>query len=309
MASRHAQLQLTGHGQRLVLVPALGGSVAAWQWLDGGAPIDLWRPWSGTTDDPGTMASTAMLPWCNRITDGGFEQDGQVYPIEPNLPGTPYPIHGDGWHQPWSVEFATEHSAVLALQSRQFRGNPHAYDATHRFALFEGGLEQVLTVTHRGPVPLPYGLGLHPWFLRSPDARLQAAVEGVWLCGPDVIPIAHTTDIPPELDIRAPLSMTGGGIDHLCIDHLYTGWSGQACVHWPAHGLSVLLDAAPITSAQGTRPVGYCQVYRPEQGPAFCMEPVSHAVDAFHLPGRPGLVTLAEGDSLSLSVRWHIQLA
>jgi len=32
---------------------------------------------------------------------------------------------------------------------------------------------------------------------------------------------------------------------------------------------------------------------------------VTQAVDAFHLEGRPGLVTLQTGESLSLHVQWR----
>jgi aldose 1-epimerase len=47
-------------------------------------------------------------------------------------------------------------------------------------------------------------------------------------------------------------------------------------------------------------------VYRPPFGAGFCVEPVSQPVDAFNLAGRPGLVDLAPGQTLSLSVEWRI---
>ena len=49
----------------------------------------------------------------------------------------------------------------------------------------------------------------------------------------------------------------------------------------------------------------FCLVYRPPQGPAFCFEPITQPIDAFHLPGRPGLRTLNEGEGCSLMVRWR----
>ena len=40
---------------------------------------------------------------------------------------------------------------------------------------------------------------------------------------------------------------------------------------------------------------------------AFCFEPVSHPIDAFHLPGRPGLRVLAQGEVLELRVQLRVQ--
>lgn len=62
-------------GQRLGLLPSLGGGVAAWQLasvpgaLDG---LDLWRPWNGSPDLY-SLASLPLVPWSNRISAGGFE--------------------------------------------------------------------------------------------------------------------------------------------------------------------------------------------------------------------------------------------
>ena len=59
-------------GQRLGLVPSLGGSVAAWQLDRPQGLFDLWRPWDGKTPDLYRLASFAMVPWSNRISGGGF---------------------------------------------------------------------------------------------------------------------------------------------------------------------------------------------------------------------------------------------
>ena len=50
---------------------------------------------------------------------------------------------------------------------------------------------------------------------------------------------------------------------------------------------------------------GYCLLYRPPVGAAFCFEPVTHPIDAFHVPGRPGLHVLRTGESLTLHVQWR----
>jgi aldose 1-epimerase len=317
-------------GQRLGLVPGLGGGVAAWQRVANSvangvaippAPIDLWRPWNGLPD-PGLLASYPLVPWSNRIGAGGFMQRGSFRAVARNRADQRYPLHGDGWLQPWTLTAGVSGSAegvvgaaeasppgaTLTLQSRQFQGGPFDYDAEQTFLLFDGGLRQTLRVTQRGEGAMPFGLGLHPWFLRTPQVRLQAAVQGLWLRRDDLLPSAHSRDLPDGWDLRSgvPMDLGAGATDDTLIDNAFTGWSGQARVEWPEHRLAVELHMQPLGTPQGLVPPAYLLVYRPPFGPGFCVEPVSHAVDAFNLAGRPGLVELLPGQTLGLSVEWRI---
>ncbi len=160
-------------------------------------------------------------------------------------------------------------------------------------------MDQTLTVTHLGPQPLPYGIGQHPWLPRSSDTRLSAAVQGVWLSGDDALPTQHTCQFPPDWDPRAGMKVT----DTL-IDNVYTGWSGQATVTWPEHQLALTLQLPDtVRRAQND---AYCLVYLPPAGAAFCVEPTS-PVDAFHLPGQPGLQVLHTGESMTLQMEWRFR--
>ena len=75
----HPVVWLRHADQHLGLVPTLGGSVAAWQMDHAASPegrLNLWRPWDGAAADLYQMASFAMVPWSNRISGCGFENDG-----------------------------------------------------------------------------------------------------------------------------------------------------------------------------------------------------------------------------------------
>ncbi|XAH24992.1 aldose 1-epimerase [Xylophilus sp. GW821-FHT01B05] len=299
--STHPITWLHHAGQRLGLVPSLGGSVAAWQWERPEGALDLWRPWDGSTPDLYRLASFPMVPWSNRISAGGFTQDGHFHPMQPNRAGEPYPIHGDGWLQPWQLAQPAEDTLVLTLASQAFDGNPYAYEATQTFRLREGGLDQTLEVRHLGDSPLPYGLGVHPWFPRTPRTRITAPVQAVWLSGADPLPTAHSPDFPPGWDLNTGIDAQGG-----LIDNGYTGWGGQAHIDWPELGLRLRL-AMPDFEQDGGTDQHYCLVYRPPQGPAFCFEPITHPIDAFHLPGRPGLRVLQHGETLRLAMQWRVE--
>ncbi|OIQ72801.1 aldose 1-epimerase [mine drainage metagenome] len=186
----------------------------------------------------------------------------------------------------------------MTLDSQSFDSNPYVYQALQRFVLIEGGMDQTLTVTHTGARPLPYGLGQHPFFLRSSGTRLTASVQGVWLSGKDPLPTAHTAEFPEGWDPRRSMDVNG-----TLIDNVYTGWSGEACISWPEHRLALTMRV-PDIQIRGQHD-GLCLLYRPPVGPAFCFEPVTHPIDAFHMPGIAGLRVLCPGESLTLKLEWR----
>ncbi|CAN5323203.1 hypothetical protein BH11PSE11_BH11PSE11_28800 [soil metagenome] len=286
-------LTLQNPKQRLQLIPQLGGSIAGWEWNMGQRWTPLLRAWDGASDDRYSFACFPLTPWSNRITQGGFEHTGVFHPVKPNRIGEAYPIHGDGWLQAWRVDRHESDSVQLALASRCFDGNPYEYAATQSFTLLPDGMAIDLSVTHLGVASLPYGLGLHPYFLRNDATRLQAKCSGVWLAGADPIPVEHTEWLPRDWDYQefAPIEGT-------LIDNCFTGWDGVARIHYPDRGLSITMNMADCN--------GYSLMYRPPDLDYFCLEPITHPIDAFHLPGRPGLAILEPGQSLSLRTTLRI---
>jgi aldose 1-epimerase len=130
---------------------------------------------------------------------------------------------------------------------------------------------------------------------------VQARVGGVWLSGDDPIPTRHTQDLPEGWDLNRGAPMHGP-----LIDNGYDGWDGHASIHWPERGLSVHLSMEPLSTPRGPIAPAHCLVYRPPAGEAFCFEPITQPIDAFHLPGQPGLVTLSRGETLMLRVHWRV---
>ena len=297
---------------KLGLIPAMGGSVAAWQLERAGfESFDLFRPWDGM-DYPGDplrigRASYPLAPWSNRISSGGFSIGEAFHPVAPNAADMPYPIHGDAWQQRWQYKQQDSVSLEMTLESKRFHGNPHHYRAHQRFKLVDGGMDQTLTVTHLGHSderPLPYGLGLHPWLPRNELTTLQAKVGSVWLSHADCLPEKHTTDFPASWDLNTGISASG-----TLIDNCFTGWDGTARVTWPDQDLNLTLSQSTVSAEVSTYSAApsYLLVFRKATGDHFCLEPVSHPIDAFHLPDQPGLQVLLKGESLTLAVSWRFK--
>ena len=278
---------------RLQLLPELGGSIAAWEYRIGERWQPMLRAWNQAKPDAYTVACFPLVPWSNRIGSGGFEHDGVFYPVAPNHVGERYPIHGDAWLQPWQIHQSSATSLSLTLCSDRFAGNPYAYRATQRFDLQADALVITLEVTHLGNTPLPYGLGLHPYFLRDAATRLQMRCEGLWLSEDDPMPVSHATVLPPTFDYNELAPLEGP-----LIDHCFTGWDGKACIAHPQQGFTIDLKMEDCA--------GYALMYRPPGLDFFCLEPITHPIDAFHLPGRPGLRILASGQSMTLTLSMRV---
>lgn len=290
---------LEHHGQRLGLLPSAGGAVSAWRWQRDAGPVDLWRPWDGRTTRQQALASYPLVPWSNRIGDGGFEHAGRFHPLAPNTAHDPYPIHGDGWQQPWDLSVDGDARATMTLHSEHAGANPYVYAAQQTFELLDGGMTQTLSVRNTGGFGLPFGLGQHPWFVRTPRCRLQAGVQGVWLSRPDRMPTGYTEAFPDGWNLGEGVRPAA-----IVIDNGFGGWDGEARIEWPEFGLALHMRSA-LALPGGAAGQPDCLLYSPPSLEVFCFEPISHPINAAHLPGRPGWVVLEPGQSMVLTVHWR----
>ncbi len=286
-------ITLESDTQHLEVSPEMGGAVTRWDWKNGDGTMPLFRPWDGASGDRYTLACFPLVPWSNRITHGGFEHEGVFHQIHANRTEEHYPIHGDGWLQIWKVADHGTDRIKLSLESRRFDGNPYHYHSTQTFLLLPDGLQIDLTVTHMGQKSLPYGLGLHPYFVRNAQTRLQFKAEGVWLSGVDPIPTELTTNFPSTWNYNTPSSLDGP-----LIDNCFTGWNGRALIEYPDRGLSLTMVMPDCN--------GYTLLYRPPGLEFFCLEPITHPINAFHMPEQPGLAYLGHGDSLALRAKFLV---
>jgi aldose 1-epimerase len=275
-----------------VIVPGLGGGLARYDWRGPRGPIPVFRPCEDLSHaNPFSLACNLLVPWSNRISQGGFPYGGEFHRLDPNLPGEPFPIHGNGFQEAWAVEEQEAASARLSLSSNG--PGPFRYEAAVDYTLQDGCLAIRLTVRNRRDIPLPYGLGLHPWFPRSRGTLLQAAADVLWLEDERYLPAGSTS----------PSARKGWDFSRFntlpdaWINNGFTGWNGQARILWKDRSLQLDIEADP--------PLSTYLVYSPSgSADFFCFEPVTHPVDAHHLPGGPlgnGLVELAPGEELSVS--------
>jgi aldose 1-epimerase len=281
-----------------VIVPDLGAGLASYDLVGASGRTPLFRPCRNPSRaGPFDLALNLLVPWSNRISGGGFHFNGQFHPLVPNLPGEPFPIHGNGFSSRWEIERATADSAEFSLQSNG--PDPFRYEAHAGYSLTAGALTARLFVRNLGPSPLPFGLGFHPWIVRSAGTRLKAKADRVVMETHDHLPAGETpVESRPEWDFAAPRGLPSGWINNAFLD-----WDGRAEVVWLDRGLELDIEADP--------PLSTYILYSPsDKAEFFCFEPVTHPVDAHNLPGGPeanGLTVLGPEEALSATCRFRPQ--
>ncbi|KIQ58341.1 aldose 1-epimerase [Pseudomonas fluorescens] len=275
-------LHLKDELTHLTLAPHLGASLVDWTLLGNGAP--LLRPSVPDAVEnglPGKLGGFPLIPWSNRIAQGGFDCPSGWLALDANSANDPFPIHGSAWQQPWQVTEHSEQEALLQLDSR----TPFAYCASLRIRLDGGQLQIALHVTHLAEQAAWHGLGLHPYFPRTAGTRLQTRASEVWLCDSTKMP-TERTDVPADWNFQQPRPLP----DTL-VDNGFGGWDGHCLIQQPDLGYELECRASGSD---------YFLLYCPVDLGFFCIEPVSHPVNAHHLPGRPGLRLLEQGQSVAL---------
>jgi len=275
-----------------VVTPEYGGAILGW--MDGRTAV-LRRPVPDAIlrGDVRGFGCFPLVPFCNRIGLGRFDWQGDTHVLERNFGDHPHAIHGAGWQRPWTVQYVSRLSTILALQhdaiGDRARAWPFPFDAELSYALYGRELLIGLAVTNRHSRPAPAGIGLHPYFPRGTGVTLQFKAGGVWINGKDALPTQHAK-VPREWDHanRLPIGTAR-------LDNCFTTWNRTARIGGIRGGVTITADAA----------FRHLQVYTPRQYDFFCVEPVSHVPDAINrsdLPPGQGMHVLQPGEALSGTV-------
>jgi aldose 1-epimerase len=271
------------HRDLLVRVePELGGAISRFRRGD----WEVLRP-SPPATNALEASCFAMAPYANRIRNGAFEFNGRKIAL--NHGGADHALHGDGWRTSWDVIEA--HDARIVLTYRHEPDDwPWAYVCKQVVELSDWSLRMELSVRNVDRAPMPGGLGFHPRFQFSPGARLAAHLEGYWDVDRELLPTARREDW------RLGDWARGDLVAQQCeVDNCFWGWDGRAFIEFPAKRARVEMMAAA--------PARMLHLYMPsDRARGFCVEPVTHAPDAFNMRETgdvTGLAVLAPGETLS----------
>lgn len=205
--------------------------------------------------DPVRWGGYVMAPWCNRIAVGPTGVLGRVVDLPPNFTdGTA--IHGQVFDAAWD-----------RVDDDMFRiqgggdGWPWRYEASLRVTFEETVLLIDLSLTNLDDGPMPAGIGLHPWFRRPAEVRINAP-SGI---RSNTDPEAAVEPVAGPWDLRALRSMP---------DDLDAAWAnpGDPAVElrWPDLGVTATLRAASDAGV-------WIAAASPAGLDAVALEPQTHA--------------------------------
>jgi aldose 1-epimerase len=257
---------------RCEIAPEVGGAIAAFWWERNGRRLDWLRPASASAvarGDAGEMGCFPMVPYGSRIRHARFVFCGREVLETPADAERRHALHGHGWRRHWSVVERQDDRLVLEYE-HPADAWPWPYRARQSFALSPEALEMTLEIENLSDALMPAGLGFHPFFPRTPEARIAAAATGVWLTDAEVMPVERTA-VPPGWDLSG-----GRRVAEVALDNVFTGWNGEAVITWPERQARLRLSASqPLLS--------FLVVYTPREREFFCVEPASHVTDAINL--------------------------
>ena len=285
---------LTRGSLSLRLAPGLGGGMASFECCAvSGGNVPILRPGDADSKSPTALASFPLVPFVNRVRAGAFSFRGRRVTLARNMPPDPSPLHGQGWLHPWEIDRLEGDCAELVY--RHPAGEwPWDYEARQTFDLDEAGLNLNLSCTNHSDEPMPCGLGQHPYFLCTPDTRLDTGVETVWTIDEHVLPVEQVP-ATGRFDLTDRL-VCGQGLDHG-----FGGWSGRAIISDPE---------LPFRIAMSSPDARFFQLYSPASGGIFVAEPVSHANAAMNAPEEEwaelGMRVLEPGGTMSLTMRVEV---
>ncbi|MDE3082263.1 MAG: aldose 1-epimerase family protein [Acidobacteriota bacterium] len=159
-----------------------------------------------------------LYPWPNRMGDGTWTfSDREAHaPVDDVTNDTA--IHGIVRWRPFRIEAVNQNRCVLSLLLHPTPGYPFLSEVAVAYHLGSLGLTVTTTVTNRDDVPIPFGVGFHPYLaVTTPTiegaqlevpARAYVAVNDRRLPTGEILPVAGHL-----LDFSTRKSLSGHELD------------------------------------------------------------------------------------------------
>jgi aldose 1-epimerase len=283
---------------RVVIAPAIGGSIAAFE-CAGRAVLRRTPEHAIVEGDVRSFSCFPLVPFSNRIEAATLHWSGRGYTLTRYIDGEPGAIHGNGWQRPWTVQQQDATRLTIELMhdaaGRRAHEWPFPYRARQCFELTSDAwgvkLTLELLIENTGREAFPFGLGWHPYFDRDPDTEAGMIASGVWHTDPSHLP-TRLGPVPADWSFDPPRA-----IGSTVLDNCLAGWQPPAIVRWPTRGLRAEIGADAACR--------FLVAYIPEAKTCFALEPVTHMTDAFHRAADDrdtGTRVLAPGASFSCTM-------
>jgi len=203
-----------------------------------------------------------MAPFSNRIPNGIYKFDGNIYQLEAIPPGDKV-IHGFISQIPFEINnveinnrFIEVRFLTKTIRPGIFKGYPFAIDISIKYKLQDSELHIQIAAENVGESKAPFATGWHPYFKTSENGIehlvLSIDADSVILLDQDYIPLSgnlaygNIEDFPP-LDFRSSLTAHQRVLNGRAIDNYYGKIKGDgngyftSSIYDPDNGLKISL--------------------------------------------------------------------
>lgn len=230
--------------------------------------------------------SNFLFPFPNRLNEGSYDWEGQIYQFEINDTLTNNALHGFGNQMPFELTYVElREKFCLITCTHENEGLHPAYPFPFRFEVqfrlqSDKQFDVRMSLTNLGQQTIPAGFGWHPYFTLGPSAdacRLQ--LPSCELIGIDgrMIPTGKTYTYEEFAE--------GKNIGITVLDNCFTFKQGP--IEWTLEG-----EAGTLAFRQdhGNGKFNYLQLFTPPERKSIAIEPMSCNIDAFN--NGDGLIVL-----------------
>lgn len=298
-------------GATAQILPGFGFNCFSWRPVVAGATFDaLWAvpDFAAGTGKPSHSGIPILFPFPGRIRESAYEFGGKRYMLTASGMNSGNAIHGFVMNRPWEVIEQGASNVKARFVASQVEPKileewPADFELTAEYALRPDGLSFSLTVRNPDAKPLPWALGLHPYF-RAPlgpkgslgECKLQVPAAKRWELV-NVLPTGRQLDVTGAYDLRP-----GTAVVETAYDDVYGGLPAEATSHVctvqdPAIGRQIRVSFGAEYNT--------VVVYTPPHREAVCIEPYTCVPDVFWLTEQGhdvGLRVLAPGESFTTKV-------
>lgn len=286
-----SQITIKNNQLSLGILPDCGGSLSFFKYKE----HDVLRACDPNESEANLSALFPMIPYVSFISNGHFPYFGITRNVPTNSPVSKYPMHGDFWRSKTTVLNQSETSVELQLVHKKEDGFPYDYTAKVVYTLKDNELQITLKLQNDMPIPMPYGLGIHPFFNLNKSTTVCYQAQSIWFRGGDPI-MGHPYAIPASFDFSKPRSLPRTALD-ISVDN----WEGCAEISDKNYTLTMRANTS----------FGHLILHAPRGKNYFCLEPVTHTPDAFNLAAQgivgTGIQSLGPKEAVSETIIFSLK--
>jgi aldose 1-epimerase len=269
-------MQLVAGNASAEVLPELGCNCIRWR--VGGRDLLYCPSLEELAQRPTRGGIPILFPFPNRIRDGQFTWQGRNYQLPKNDSSQQNAIHGFSPRSVWQVLGIGRNTNGAWLDAAF--SIPDSWPAPGilelRIRLSNTALRYEALVLALDQ-PLPFGLGYHPYFVTTPDCRLQTPARARWELA-DSLPTGRRLPLDASHDLRQPRA-----VSELSLDDVYTDFLEadelveRGRVEYPGAGVLRVRTSPAFRELV---------LFTPPHGKAVCLEPYTCPTDAIHLQER-----------------------